>query len=203
MPSPRTHYETLQLSRDADAAAIYRAYRRLSQKYHPDKHAAGDQARYEPIQKRLNQAYAVLSDPRRRLEYDHQIHQIEAQDKALERPTRVTRPVSKLPTPGQAGYRYGNRYGIAAAILAFGMAVGLGRWYWGSAPPPAPPAGQAPHLPHHPPPPPAAPPPRRWGDYRGSPLPPPPRRFEKYPAFPQRPAQQRWPGDDAWNRVRP
>lgn len=58
-------YEILGVSRDANDEAIKYAYRRLAQKYHPDKEG-GDQVKFQHIQR----AYDVLSDPEKRAEYD-------------------------------------------------------------------------------------------------------------------------------------
>ncbi len=59
------HYETLGVARDADAAAIKSAYRKLAAQHHPDK-PGGDQAKFQEIAA----AYATLSDPEKRAHYD-------------------------------------------------------------------------------------------------------------------------------------
>ncbi len=62
-------YEVLQVSPRAEPEVIESAYRRLSRKHHPDVN--GDSgAAYQ--QQRLNAAYAILSDPTRRRDYDRQ-----------------------------------------------------------------------------------------------------------------------------------
>ena len=63
----RDYYKMLGVGRDADQVAIERAYRRLALKYHPDRNKAPRAAaRFLEIQ----EAYAVLSDPEKRLTYD-------------------------------------------------------------------------------------------------------------------------------------
>ncbi len=60
-------YETLGVSRDANADQIKRAFRKLAMEYHPDRNKAdGAEARF----KEASEAYEVLSDPERRARYD-------------------------------------------------------------------------------------------------------------------------------------
>ena len=65
-----SHYDTLGVAKDASTEDIKAAYRRLAQRYHPDKNqgeaAAGAAAMFLDVQK----AYEVLSDPERRAQYD-------------------------------------------------------------------------------------------------------------------------------------
>ncbi|HJA93027.1 MAG TPA: DnaJ domain-containing protein, partial [Candidatus Eisenbergiella merdipullorum] len=44
MADKRDYYEVLGVDRNADAAAIKRAYRKLAKKYHPDTNAGNPQA---------------------------------------------------------------------------------------------------------------------------------------------------------------
>lgn len=63
----RDYYDVLGVARDADAKAIKDAFRKLALKYHPDRNKAPDaEARF----KEIAEAYAVLSDPRKRADYD-------------------------------------------------------------------------------------------------------------------------------------
>ena len=61
-------YAALGVAKDADAAAIKKAYRKLARQYHPDQNAgdASAEARF----KEIGEAYAVLSDPAEREKYD-------------------------------------------------------------------------------------------------------------------------------------
>jgi curved DNA-binding protein len=59
------HYQTLGVSRNANADEIKKAYRRLASKHHPDK--GGDTATFQNIQT----AYDILSNPEKRAEYDN------------------------------------------------------------------------------------------------------------------------------------
>lgn len=64
----RDYYEVLGISRDADDAAIKKAYRALAKKYHPDMNPGDKEA--EKKFKEASEAYAVLSDPDKRRQYD-------------------------------------------------------------------------------------------------------------------------------------
>lgn len=79
----RTHYETLQVTRDASPEVIRAAYRQLVQKWHPDKHPnqADEAAR---MIREVNLAYEVLGDEERRRAYDATLGQ--GSDAAQEHP---------------------------------------------------------------------------------------------------------------------
>ena len=64
------HYRTLQVTRDADAAVIERAYKALSLKYHPDVAGSGQREAATRRMQQLNEAYRVLRDPKLRRRYD-------------------------------------------------------------------------------------------------------------------------------------
>ena len=60
------HYETLQISRKADIDTIHRVFRIMALRFHPDNPETGDVERFLG----LKRAYAVLSEPQLRAEYD-------------------------------------------------------------------------------------------------------------------------------------
>ena len=62
------YYETLGLGKKASAADIKKAYRRLARKHHPDVNP-NDRSAEERF-KRIQEAYDVLSDPKKRQVYD-------------------------------------------------------------------------------------------------------------------------------------
>lgn len=64
----KDYYSILGVERSADAATIKKAYRKLAQKYHPDKNPGDKQA--EEQFKKITEAYAVLSDAEKRRQYD-------------------------------------------------------------------------------------------------------------------------------------
>ena len=64
----RDYYEVLGVPRDADDAALKKAYRALAKKYHPDTNQGNAEA--EAKFKEASEAYSVLSDPEKRRQYD-------------------------------------------------------------------------------------------------------------------------------------
>ena len=63
----RDYYEVLGVARDADQKAIKDAFRSLALKYHPDRNKAPDA---EDKFKEIAEAYGILSDPKKRTQYD-------------------------------------------------------------------------------------------------------------------------------------
>lgn len=64
----RDYYEVLGVDKNADEAALKKAYRQLAKKYHPDMNPGDAEA--EKKFKEASEAYAVLSDPEKRRQYD-------------------------------------------------------------------------------------------------------------------------------------
>lgn len=64
----KDYYTTLGMERDASAADLKKAFRKLARKYHPD--VASDKEGAEEKFKEINEAYEVLSDPKKRERYD-------------------------------------------------------------------------------------------------------------------------------------
>jgi curved DNA-binding protein len=62
------YYKILGVPRNAAPEDIKKAYRGLAVKYHPDKNKGDKQA--EEMFKKISEAYAVLSNPEKRQEYD-------------------------------------------------------------------------------------------------------------------------------------
>jgi DnaJ-class molecular chaperone len=61
----KDYYKTLGVSEDATSDEIKKTYRKLAFQYHPDRNPGS-----EEMMKEINEAYAVLSDPGKRREYD-------------------------------------------------------------------------------------------------------------------------------------
>ncbi len=68
MANKRDYYEVLGVPKNADDAALKKAYRELAKKYHPDTNPGDAEA--EAKFKEASEAYAVLSDPQKRQQYD-------------------------------------------------------------------------------------------------------------------------------------
>ena len=67
MASTSSLYETLGVDKSASADEIKKAYRRLARKYHPD---INKEAGAEDKFKEINAAYEILSDEKKRAQYD-------------------------------------------------------------------------------------------------------------------------------------
>jgi curved DNA-binding protein CbpA len=70
------YYEVLQISPNAEPDTIHRVYRLFAQRFHPDNQETGNAARFRA----LTEAYAALSDPEKRAQYDVR-HQKQRQDR--------------------------------------------------------------------------------------------------------------------------
>ena len=68
MADKRDYYEVLGVDKNADDAALKKAYRKLAKKYHPDVNPGDKDA--EAKFKEATEAYTILSDPEKRRQYD-------------------------------------------------------------------------------------------------------------------------------------
>jgi curved DNA-binding protein len=64
------YYEVLGVARDASAADIKKAYRKLALQWHPDRHKDNAKTDAEARFKQITEAHEVLSDPEKRARFD-------------------------------------------------------------------------------------------------------------------------------------
>lgn len=64
----KDYYKTLGVDKSADQKTIKKAFRKLAKQYHPDLHP-DDKKAHEKF-KEINEAYEVLSDPKKKQTYD-------------------------------------------------------------------------------------------------------------------------------------
>lgn len=73
------YYSVLEVSRYATSKEIKESFKRLQKLFHPDRHnqeGKNVQADYERISKKINEAYSVLGNPKRRREYNREYDKI-------------------------------------------------------------------------------------------------------------------------------
>ena len=68
----KNYYEILEVDKNASNEIIDKAYKILAKKYHPDLQD-GINKEYEEKMKKINEAYAILSDESKRARYDEQL----------------------------------------------------------------------------------------------------------------------------------
>jgi curved DNA-binding protein CbpA len=116
MGESATYYDILRVGRQAAPASVRTAYRRLAQKYHPDKLPGNADA--VRVMVMLNEAYGVLSDPDRRARYDRHI----ADECAYAKTARL-RGITLVDAPAAAWPWYLLFVTIACAAAAVGTVV--------------------------------------------------------------------------------
>ena len=84
-PDQEDHYSLLGVPFTATHTQITGAYRRAMKRVHPDRQRPERRADFEDLARRLNAAYAILSDPIKRQAYDRTIRQQVIQDQIMSR----------------------------------------------------------------------------------------------------------------------
>lgn len=67
-PYAADHYELLRLGSDAPPETVERVYKKLARRFHPDNADTGNAETFL----RISEAYRVLSDPQKKMEYDNE-----------------------------------------------------------------------------------------------------------------------------------
>ena len=113
-----THYDNLKVARNAPPEIIRAAYKKLCQKFHPDRNLGSSDS--ERIMVIINTSYEVLSNPIKRLDHDDWIAEQEqqaeqstkanSQAKLAPQPPLIPIPIrtpipTPTPTPAAAGQR--------------------------------------------------------------------------------------------------
>lgn len=101
MPLSSSYYTLLGLHPSASVIEIRRAYRELSKRYHPDTTELPPAIATAQFQK-LNQAYATLSNPERRLAYDQKIGY--SRISVIQAPPHFNDPASHKPQTSSSAY---------------------------------------------------------------------------------------------------
>lgn len=141
----RTHYDNLQVAREAPPEVIRAAYRALAQKFHPDKNPGNVEA--SNTMSIINASFDVLSDPAKRLAHDRWIADQERSasqaEPRINRPTQTKQPVNPTSTPISSDFskiishisRHWVWYGITLLVI----------WVTVSIDPESPPPGPKPY----------------------------------------------------------
>lgn len=101
----KNHYQTLGIGREASNDEIKRSYRKLAQKFHPDKND-GDKF-FEERFKEIQEAYEILSDPYEKGKYDSNYdYFFNGQQKTDQTYTRKEKPKYEPPKPDPEKVRH-------------------------------------------------------------------------------------------------
>lgn len=96
-----THYDILDIANDASPEDIRRAYRVMSKKHHPDRTGGVNSRLYSAV----NEAFAVLSNPEKRAEYDRVIQDPDSSSSSSSAPEEEFTPSSPDSSHDYAGIR--------------------------------------------------------------------------------------------------
>ena len=101
-PDQDDHYSLLGVPFTATHSEITRAYRKAMKGAHPDRQLPERRAAFEDLARRLNAAYATLSDPLKRQAYDRTIRQQVIQDQIMSRYVGGFQTFDERPGPAPA-----------------------------------------------------------------------------------------------------
>lgn len=136
----QNHYQLLDVAFSATRKEITRAYHREMRTWHPDKFRGTDKDLAETYSKQLNLAYSVLSDPRKREEYDKALRVEAIQANIMERyvagssgwnldgkgPMPADAPRKPMTTQQHRELRITDRNAHRSLLVSFGMLMVFG-----------------------------------------------------------------------------
>jgi len=112
-------YKILEINKNATAEEVRKAYRRLSMKWHPDKNKNRDA---EDKFKEISKAYSVLSDSKKKANYDNEKDGIDL--------STINIPdIFKVFMGGQGGPDHGIPFGFPPGMVNIGMMGGGGGFH--------------------------------------------------------------------------
>ncbi len=122
-----SHYDLLELPVTATEADLRRAFRQLSKRYHPDTTTLPPAQAAEAF-RRLQQAYAVLSDPPRRRAYDQRLAAVSEAAAAVRSPASPAAPPPRRREPDRRALSGGEWFALLLLALAllFSLVLGVG-----------------------------------------------------------------------------
>lgn len=118
------HYQVLGVPRNASLDNIKKAYKTLAKKYHPDVNPGSKF--YEDHFKKVTAAYAILSDPAKRQQYDVKLYHAErpAQPRpAPPRPAQQQRPKRPAAAQSQATFSFNMSIPSKQNLIVIGVLV--------------------------------------------------------------------------------
>ena len=101
--SKNTLYEVLEVSENASAEVIEKAYKVLAKKYHPDLQSEANKKSAENKMKKINEAYDILGNEEKRKEYDKALEQ-EREEQRLKQEMELERQRIEKEQANQASY---------------------------------------------------------------------------------------------------
>lgn len=129
MQNNPTHYEQLNVARDASPEQIKRAYRKLAQRLHPDRNPAEDASE---LMSRVNASHEVLANPARRLLYDAQLLEQEQRQQRAQAAAPAARAAKARPATsagaGQPLSKRRRRRTVVRWVLLFMTFCAAGAW---------------------------------------------------------------------------
>jgi curved DNA-binding protein CbpA len=126
---PTTWYDILSIPTNASDSAIKNAFKKLAKQYHPDKNPGS--IWHEEQFKKINQAYQILSDPKKKKQYDLTLYYQQNPTTQTQAPTSNTAKTStKAYQPSNTPpYKESSPLKIYSFVAAFFIVIGIGSYF--------------------------------------------------------------------------